>query len=107
MYTEQIILISSIRAAETLTKNRFVSFDGHVAAADSVPFGVVNADTYQNGLAPVAVSGIALVETSESIAVGDAVSVASNGKCKVANTTIVGYALDSASAGALIRVLLK
>lgn len=110
MKTEQPILITTINAGADLTKNLFVDFDGTLPSADVKALGVVNADTAQNYLAPIVVSGIALVKSAGAVTLGSAVTTDANGKAKAvtASEVINGYALDAATdVDQLIRILLK
>ena len=96
-----------------LVANRFVIGDGSdYAAITSKSPGVLMFATDANAWGDVAVQGIAIVESTGTIAVGDWVMAnSSDGKAVVASGTWGtnfprGIALDAASAGEFIRVKL-
>lgn len=101
------ILIDSIEAAEDIEEHRFVGFDGKHCAVGVKALGVADVSTEKGQLAPVGVLGIFLVETAEDVTSGDAITSDAEGKAvKVVRTEeINGYSLDTAAAGALIRVI--
>jgi len=102
------LLIDSITAKAYLPKQRFVGFDGNICAAGAKALGICDVETDANQQAPVAVSGILLIETASAITQGYKICSDSNGKAvQVAGAEEVnGYALDTASnAGDIIRIL--
>ena len=106
MKTEQPVLITSITAAQDLSKNLFVDINGSLST--NATLGVCNAETDQNEEAPVVVLGIALVLTGEAITKGNPVSSDANGKCINGSGRVAGIALDaSTGADELIRVLVN
>lgn len=109
MLTEQPILITSIKAGDAITKNRFIDFNGQLCSEGLKPLGISNADTNLNNMLPVVVQGIALVTTLDAIGKGSAVQSADDGYAMPHSGGIIaGYSLDaSTSAGQLIRVLLS
>jgi len=107
MKTEQPILITSIEAAEDLTKNLFVGFDGFKCSGASKSLGVCNAASSLGEEAPILCRGIALVTTGEAITVGSEIKVNAGKAVVVGIGPVEGYALDaSLGADELIRVLL-
>lgn len=107
MKTEQPILITSVLAAEDLTKNLFVDFYGNKSNGSSKSLGVCNADTSLGEEAPILCRGIALVKTGEAISIGSEIKVNNGLAVEIGVSPVEGFALDAASsAGELIRVLL-
>src|ERR1700752_2806365 len=91
--------------------NRFVAFDGSVAAEDSAPLGVNRDDISAAGeLGDATVIGTAFVLMAENIAAGHPVAVSADaGKGKEADATaenVVGYALNAANVGEYAEVIL-
>lgn len=107
MKTEQPVLITSILAAEDLTKNLFVDFYGNKSNGSSKSLGVCNADTSIDEEAPIICKGIALVKTGAAITIGSEIKVNNGLAVLIGVSPVEGYALDDASgADQLIRVLL-
>ncbi len=111
MKTEQLTLITSILATEDVTKNLIVDVAGGLCDATAVPLGVINADTLDTEMIPVAVNGIAIVYSGAAITIGDLVKSDASSKAITTATNdklVVGKALDTATgADELIRVLLN
>ena len=102
------LLIDSVLAQVALTKQRFVGFDGKVCAANVLALGVCDVDTDQGQYAPVAISGILLIEAASAITQGSKVASDASGKAVTGYTidTCNGYALDAATAaGDIIRIV--
>lgn len=95
MKTEQIILMSSIKLTEDLTKNLFVGFVGALCTADTKALGILNADTIAGEIAPIAVAGIALVYSGAAISVGANVKSNSDGKAITATNLEVDSDISS------------
>lgn len=107
MKTEQPILITSIKATASLSKNLFVGFNGALCSGSAKALGVCNADTSLNEQAPIVCSGIAIVKTSAAISLGASVYSSATGLAAPSGSIVEGYTLDNASgADELIRVLL-
>ena len=111
MKTEQLGIVTSVKAVVDIDKNYIADVNGNLCNATAVPLGVVNADTKADEQMPVAVSGIALVTAASAITKGDLVTSDANGKAESTVTNdklVLGKALDEATAsGDLIRVLLR
>lgn len=101
------LLIDSVQVAVDVEEHRFIGFNGNYCAVGTKALGVVDVSTEKGQYAPVAISGIVLVEAAEALVAGDEVTSDATGKAiKVARTEVVnGYALDSVSAGELVRVV--
>jgi len=108
MKTEQPILITSIEAAEDLSQNLFIGFDGNVCGNGKKSFGVCNAETDSGEQAPLMSVGIALVLSGAAVSVEDKIQSDANGKAiTFSSGEANGYALDAASgADELIRIKL-
>lgn len=110
MLTEQPILITTIKIAETTSfpKHRFIGFTGYYGQPGQKSLGIVNAETNQNEYAPVVAKGIAIVSVGEAVSAGQALEAFDDGVAvPYSSGPIEGYAMDSAaSAGQLIRILL-
>ena len=100
------LLIESVKVPVDVEQQRFIGFDGNYCAENKKALGVCDVATEKEQLAPVAVFGILLVEASGTIAVGDSVASDSEGKAVTTSdaTAVNGYALDSATAGQVIRI---
>ena len=110
MKTEQPVLITTITAAGTITKNRFVYYNNIQGALNTFLLGVAVDDAVAGEEVGVIVSGIALVEVNEALTRGQKVVSDDNGKAfnTAADLSYYrGFALDDSSAdGDFIRVLL-
>ncbi len=101
-------ITDSVMAAENLTKQRFVGFNGKHTGAGAKALGVCDASIDKNQLAPVVLNGILLIETGGAIAVGDKITSDGQGRAKIAgnNDEINGYALDEAQGNnEIIRIV--
>lgn len=101
------ILIDSVKVAEDIVKQRFIGFDGKYCMAGAKAYGVSDVGTDAGQYAPVAISGILLVEAGGPIAAGTAITSDNEGKAvSITGTVDVnGYALDSATIGQVIRIV--
>ncbi len=101
------LLIDSVQVAVDVEEHRFIGFNGNYCAVGTKALGVVDVSTEKGQYAPVAISGIVLVEAAEALVAGDEVTSDATGKAiKVARTEVVnGYALDSVGAGELVRIV--
>ena len=109
MKTEQPILITSIKAAVDIPKNVFVSLSGNIADATHLPIGVSNDSAIAGDMIPVAVIGIALVQTGATpvTALSPVTSDANGLAIPSTDASLTrGIALD-AGENSLIRVLLR
>ncbi|GAB1370404.1 hypothetical protein MASR1M45_04650 [Candidatus Kapaibacterium sp.] len=98
----------SIKAAADLPANRFVGFDGNIAALESKSLGVTQYDCSSGDYASVITIGTAVVETSVAVSAGDKLTADENGLAKKAIGTalINGRSLDTISAPGFVRILL-
>jgi hypothetical protein len=102
------VLTLTIAATAALTKRRFVTGAGAVAAAAGRALGVARTDAAIGEQVAVDVLGTAIVEVGGAIAVDAQVEVDASGRAvTIAEGVAVGRALQaSAAAGDLIEVLL-
>ena len=98
MKTEQITLMTSVEIAADLTKNHFIGFDGALCSADAKALGVLNADTLSGEMAPIGVSGIALVYSGAAVAQGEEVKSDSAGKAVPGTSLAVASDITSLTA---------
>lgn len=101
------LLIDSVKTSADLLEHRFVGFDGNYCTEGGKALGVVDVSTAKEQYAPVAIFGILLVESGETVTKGDAITSDAEGKAiKAASSAIVnGYALDDGVTGQEIRIL--
>lgn len=106
--TYQPIQSLTIKAESDLPAFRFVSFGGQVCGDNQKSLGVTVGNWTNGAYASVIVLGTAIVESAENINIGDKVASNAIGKAKVATTgsEINGRALNSATAGEFVRILL-
>ena len=109
MKTEQPILITSIKAAVDIPKNIFVSITGNISDGTNLPIGVSNDSAIAGDMTPVAVNGIALVQTGATpVTALTPVSSDANGLAIPSTDASLtrGIALDDGTES-IIRVLLR
>ena len=110
MKTEQLILITSIKAAADFSdsNNIFIGFDGNVCGNGAKALGVLSANTDQDEFAPVTVLGIKLVLSGAAVSTEDKIQSDASGKAVPFSAgELNGYAMDDASgADELIRIRL-
>lgn len=95
-------------AAATLTKHQMVTALGVVAAAGSAAFGAVTTDAAIGDDIAVDVRGTTLAIAADAIADGAELEVAADGEVQTkASGQVVGIALQAATAGEPIEILLK
>jgi len=101
------LLIESVKVAVDVEEHRFIGFDGNYCTTGTKALGVVDVSTEKGEYAPVAISGILLVEAGGSIQVGDEVTSDDSGKAiTIARSEISnGFALDAGEAGETIRII--
>ena len=101
------LLIDSVLASADLPKQRFISFNGTVSGAGEKAYGICDVETESGQYAPIATTGILLVEAGGTIAVGDEVTSDANGKAITLgnNQKSNGYALDAGADGDVIRII--
>lgn len=96
-------------AASAIVAQRFVDWQGNVAAADEVSPGVADYAAATGEAFKVNVLGTSKVEAGGVIAVGGPVKVGANGKAiaQGGTGTTVGYAVTASAAdGNIIEILL-
>lgn len=107
--------ILSTQAAAAIVANKFVGFAGvNLATAGAKAFGVADVDTRSGEMAPVVVSGTAVVLSGGALAVGDPVTSDASGRAvaitDAATQKLNGYVMpgeSAAQAGELVEILLK
>lgn len=106
--TYQPVQSLTIKAETDLPAFRFVSFNGQVCSDNQKSLGVTVGNWSNGAYASIIVLGTAIVESAENIAIGDKVASNALGKAKVATTgsEINGRALNSATPGEFVRILL-
>lgn len=105
--TYKPILIDTLKASTDLKKQRFAGFDGNYCEAGKKAFGIVDADTSADELAPIALNGILLIECGGSVSAFDEITSDSEGRAIVCSSqdTSNGFALDSGEEGDTIRIV--
>lgn len=115
-YFEESVEIVSVVGSVEITKtncSRFVTLDANgefiLAAADAAPFGVITTNQPAKAAGRVVFAGTVPVEASETIAIGDNIAVAADGKAKVAASAAVskGIARTAAANGQPVAVMLN
>ena len=106
--TYQVVLSTTIKACQDLPEFRFISYQGTLCTNSAKAFGVTMTGYVKSEFASVINLGTIVIETSESIAIGDNVTSDSSGKARIASNTdqINGRALDSCTNSDYIRILL-
>ena len=101
------LLIDSVLATADLPKQRFISFNGAVSGAGEKAYGICDVETESGQYAPIATTGILLVEAGGTITAGSTVTSDANGKAITSATSqsINGYALDDATEGEIFRII--
>lgn len=107
MKTQQPVLTTSMVAVEDLPRYHFANFTGSLCGAGDKAFGIVEADTAADNVAPINVLGICLVTSGAALAAGDLVESDAQGRAVTLATGLAnGTALDAATtAGEIIRVV--
>lgn len=102
------LLTLGITAGGALAANRFVTSAGAYPTAAAGARGVTRTSAAGAGaLTPIDILGTTIVEAGGSISKDAAVEVGANGVVVAkAGGVLVGYALEAASSGQLIEVLL-
>lgn len=101
-------LTISIKAAEDIPKFRFVNYLGGICGLGERALGVTSLPATTGRQATIETLGTMLVESSEAIARGDALSSDATGKAKVADAgeIVNAFALSSSTGAAIIKVRL-
>jgi hypothetical protein len=101
------LLIDSVKVTVNVAKHRFIGFNGNYCTAAAKAVGVSDVETDAGQFAPVAVTGILLVEAGGTFAAGTAVTSSTVGKAVLANEddAVNGYAMDAGTAGQIIRIV--
>lgn len=106
--TQQVILTTTIVAADSLLQQRFVGFDGKPCAAGKAAFGVAETDAIAEDAVGVNVLGIIAVEAGAALEAGASVQSDADGRAiaKTGSNVVAGVALDAATqAGDMVRIL--
>ena len=100
-------MIDSVLASADLPKQRFISFEGAVSGTGEKAYGICDVETESGQFAPVAITGILLVEAGGTITAGDEITSDANGKAVTLgeNQKSNGYALDDGADGDVIRIV--
>lgn len=100
------LLIHSVKACEALKANRFLGFDGQYCKSGKKALGIIDASTEKDQMAPIAITGILLIEAAENINCGDAITSDGYGRAiKLGSGSSNGIALDDGAKGQLIRII--
>lgn len=104
--TYRPLLMTTVKAAASLDKQRFIGFDGNYCGANAKALGVCDVEIESGQYAPVAMLGILLVQTAGAITAGGKVASDASGYAVAFSTgESNGYALDDAAgAGEVIRI---
>lgn len=107
--TYQPIQLITIKADEDLPAFRFVNYNGGLCQEETLAIGVTEVDWLDGDYASVVTLGTIVVETDSSVAKGDEVTSADQGKAKTASGTVPinGIALDSCTGAGFIRIKLR
>ena len=106
MKTENVILITSLTATGTITKNRFVTYGGAQAGAGVAVAGVSDDNVVAGEMFGNKARGWMIVEAGAAVAQGAAVESDASGRAITLNTGVqAGRAIDAAAAaGVPIRI---
>ncbi len=106
--TMQPILKTTKLANENITAFRFIDYAGNMASDNERSIGVADIDYIIGENMSVTVLGIAIVESSAVISVGQNVTASAGGKARVAvgADLVLGRALDASGGSDFIRIVL-
>lgn len=106
--TYQPVQIITVKALQEVPAYRFVNHRGQLCSDNQKSLGVTPLGFPSGTFASVITLGVAIVESSSTINIGDKITSDSVGKAKVApaGAEINGYALSSANPGDFLRILL-
>lgn len=106
-YFEESVEVVSVVGSVAITptnSSRFVTLDSDgefaLAAADAAPFGVITTNQPAGAAGRVVFAGTVPVEASETIAIGDYIASAADGKAKVAASAAVSKGIARTAGGA-------
>ncbi|NRA88998.1 MAG: DUF2190 family protein [Rhizobiales bacterium] len=108
--TENILFAVSKTSTVAVTARRFIGFDGEQATVlGQKILGVSQTDAQIGDLYAVSALGVVLVEAAVNITAGDEIASNANAKAVIVATTefVVGHALETTLAGALVPVLIR
>ncbi|MGG2140528.1 capsid cement protein [Symbiopectobacterium sp. RP] len=114
MVTQQVVLTTTMIAAEALTQHRLVGLSGKVFKGSGTELGVADIAGKKGDAVPVNVLGIMAVEAGSAISVGELLKSDDQGRVIPESAlekgalpaSTVGAALDAATAeGQLIRMV--
>lgn len=102
------LMTLTVVAGEALPANRFVDYSGNLCSAAKAALGTTEIAWNNGDTASIITLGIAIVETADDFYKGDVVCTGANGKAATQSGSdpVVGRALDDASSGNYLRVLL-
>jgi hypothetical protein len=101
-------LTISIKAAEDIPQFRFINYVGGICGLGERALGVSSLAATGGSQVTTETLGTMLVESSEAIARGDAISSDANGKAKLADAgeIVNAFALSTCTGAAIIKVRL-
>ena len=102
------ILRLTFKATEDISPCRFIEYNGKMSLDNKRCLGVSEIGYINGEEMSLIVQGVAVVESSGAISVGQNVATSASGKARLAvgADIVVGRALDSSSSNDFIRVLL-
>lgn len=102
------LLTITIKAGEALPANRFVDYSGNLCSADEAALGATEIAWNDGDVASIIAQGIAIIESADDFYKGDVICTGASGKAvgQTGTNPVVGRALDDATTGDYLRVLL-
>jgi hypothetical protein len=106
--TYQPVQSITVKAAEDLSRCRFVDYSGNQCSANERSLGVTEFNWTNGDVAQVITLGVAVVETDSAVTAGQSVTASTNGKAKAVVSTepVNGRALDTVASPGFIRIKL-
>lgn len=101
--------VLDITAGQNIPANRFVGFNNSLASAGSKSKGVSVASISNGATGAIAILGIVTIETGDDFYAGDEVCCGTNGVGvpQSGGDAVNGYALEDATSGDFIEIILK
>lgn len=102
------LLTITVVAGEALPANRFVDYSGNLCSAAEAALGATEIAWNDGDTASIIAQGIAIIKTADDFYKGDVVCTGTGGTAvaQSGSDPVVGRALDDASSGDYLRVLL-
>ncbi len=106
--TYQPLLKITVQADELLPEFRFVDFSGKVCGDGEKSFGSVEKTWREGSFASIITLGSVPIETSQTVAAGDALTSDAHGKAKPAGEgdAINGRALETCVGSGIVKIFL-